>query len=170
MRITEEHLRKTVFKKGFFIMIGLILAIILFNAIAFTTNKRLTPNQIVHIWAFTIAFQALVDLYIAGKLDGYWYFSKAIDWESIPILTIVIPPVNMIFLNGYPFGQFLYKRVIYVFCWTIAITLYEAISSLPEPWGYFHHGWWKLWYSLSIYPFLLMIVAGYYKWIRKIEK
>jgi hypothetical protein len=44
-------------------MTGLIIAIILFNFIAFKTNKRLTANQIVHIWTFTIALQGLGDIY-----------------------------------------------------------------------------------------------------------
>ncbi|WP_026009451.1 hypothetical protein [Priestia filamentosa] len=151
-------------------MIGLLLAITLFNTVAFTTNKRLTWNQIVHIWMFTIAFQGLVDLYVAGKYDGYWYFSQAIDWESILALTILIPPVNMMFLNGYPFGSSLCKRMLYIGCWTIGILMYEAIALLPEPWGYFHHVWWRLRYSLFVYPLLLIMVVCYYKWIRKIEK
>lgn len=35
-------------------MIGFIIAIILFNTIAFTTNKKLSLNQIIHIWCFTV--------------------------------------------------------------------------------------------------------------------
>ncbi len=31
-------------------MIGLILSILVFNVLAFKMNKRLTANQIVHIW------------------------------------------------------------------------------------------------------------------------
>jgi len=54
-------------------MIGLIIAIIISNFIAFKTNKSLTPNQIIHIWTFTIALQALVDTYIDAKYHAYWY-------------------------------------------------------------------------------------------------
>ncbi|MGQ3380968.1 hypothetical protein ACT6P6_23240 [Priestia endophytica] len=151
-------------------MIGLILAIIIFNVTAFTINNRLTLNQIVHIWTFTIALQVLVDLYIDGKYQGYWYFNKTTEWRDFPTLTILIPPVNMIFLNEYPFGRSFTKRMVYIFCWVIAITLYEAVTLFPEPWGYFHHGWWNLWYSFLVNPFLLVIVLFYYKWICKIEK
>lgn len=97
-------------------MIGLIIAIILFNFIAFKTNKRLTANQIVHIWAFTIALQQLGDLYIDTKYHGYWYFSKDIDgWREILTLTVLIPPVNMMFLNWYPSGEAFHKRIMYIF-------------------------------------------------------
>ncbi|MCU7746632.1 hypothetical protein N7983_26385 [Priestia megaterium] len=151
-------------------MIGLIIAIVLFNFIAFKTNKRLTANQIVHIWAFTIALQQLGDLYIDTKYHGYWYFSKDIDgWSEIPTLTVLLPPVNMMFLNWYPFGRLFHKRIRYVFYWVIAILLYEAITLLPEPWGYFNYGWWNLWHSAIIDPLLLLIVLGYYKWICKLE-
>ncbi|MCM3571318.1 hypothetical protein [Neobacillus mesonae] len=151
-------------------MIGLIFAVILFNLIAFMTNKRMNKNQIVHIWVFTVALQVLTDTYIDGKYHGYWYFDKAIDIKSIPALILLIPPVNIMFLNWYPFERTLYKRLLYIIYWVIAITLYEAVTMLPEPWGYFNHGWWKLWYSAIVNPLLLLIVLFYYKWILKIEE
>lgn len=151
-------------------MIGLLIACLAFNAIAFTTNKRLTKNQIIHIWMFTMAFQLIVDLFMEQKYHGYWYFSKDVEWKSIPAFTLLIPPVNIIFINWYPFDASFYKRILYVSLWVVAITFYESITTLPEPWGYFNHGWWKLRYSAAINPFLLMIVVLYYNWIRKIEK
>jgi hypothetical protein len=45
-------------------MIGLIIAVILFNLLAFITNKRLSKNPIVHIWSFTIALQIIADMFI----------------------------------------------------------------------------------------------------------
>jgi hypothetical protein len=50
-----------------------------------------------------------------------------------------------------------------------AILLYEMITLHPEPWGYFHYGWWNLWYSAIIAPVLLLITLGYYKWGLKLE-
>ncbi|MEH7373868.1 hypothetical protein [Neobacillus drentensis] len=151
-------------------MIGLIIAVILFNLIAFITNNRLTKNQIVHIWAFTIIFQGLADLYIDHKYQGYWYFTKDVDWASLPTLTMLIPPVNMMFLNWYPFNSPLLKRILYYIFWLVFMLIYEVISLLPEPWGYFNYGWWKLEYSILVDPILLVILLNYYKWICKIEK
>lgn len=68
-------------------MFGLIVAALLFNFIAFT-NKQLTKVQIVNIWMFTIAFQYLCDIYIIFKYHGYWYFTKGVDWESLPAITV----------------------------------------------------------------------------------
>ncbi|MDQ0227876.1 hypothetical protein CHH83_14835 [Bacillus sp. 7586-K] len=151
-------------------MLGLIIAIIIFNFIAFKTNKNLTKNQVVHIWTFTIALQELADLYIDQKYHGYWYFSKGIEWESLLTLTIIIPPVNMMFLNWYPFGATLFKKAKYYFYWVLFMVGYEMITLLPEPWGYFNYGWWKIWYSVLVNPFLLMLVLNFYKWVIKIEK
>lgn len=151
-------------------MIGLVIAIILFNFVAFTTNKHLTKNQIVHIWAFTIILQMAFDGYIDHKLKGYWYFTKDVDLLDLPTVTVLVPPVNMMFLNWYPFNSILFKKAKYYLYWLIFIVLYEVIALLPEPWGYFHYGWWNLWYSILINPLLLTILVKYYKWICKIEK
>ncbi len=91
-------------------MIGLLIAIILFNIVGFKTNKLLTGNQILHIWMFTIAFQLLFDSVIEFKYHAYWYFDKEVDWSGILPHTILIPPVNMFFLNWYPHkGKFTQK-------------------------------------------------------------
>ncbi|MFA9556387.1 hypothetical protein ACERII_03630 [Evansella sp. AB-rgal1] len=151
-------------------MNGFILAAILFNVIAFTTSKRLTKNQIVHIWMFTIVAQMLFDGYIDHKYQAYWYFDIEISWYDFLPVTILVPPVNMIFLNWFPFGSTLLRKFVYFLGWWVAIVIYEVIALLPAPWGYFHYGWWNLWYSIIMDPFLLLLILGYYKWIRKIEK
>jgi hypothetical protein len=151
-------------------MIGLIFAVILFNLIAFLTNKRLTKNQIIHIWSFTIILQIIADLFIDQKYHGYWYFTKDVDWEALPTLTMLLPPVNMMFLNWYPFNSPLLKKFLYYICWIVFMVIYEVIALLSEPWGYFNYGWWKLEYSFLVDPVLLVILLNYYKWICKIEK
>lgn len=150
-------------------MIGLIIAIILFNLIAFKTNKRLTANQIVHIWAFTIAFQMLFDLIVEFKFHGYWYFYKGVDWKGLLAHTVLIPPVNMMFLNWFPFNKPISQKITYLFFWVMGILMYETITLLPEPWGFFHYGWWKLWHAAIVDPVLLLILLGYYKWVCKLE-
>jgi hypothetical protein len=151
-------------------MIGLIIAIVVFNLIAFTTNKRLTTNQIVHIWTFTAIFQGTFDSFVDFKFHGYWYFTKDIDWRGVPAHLALLPPVNMMFLNRYPFKSPFRVQIFYFIYWVIGIAIYELITLLPEPWGYFHYGWWSLWHSVLINPILLLILLGYYKWIVKIEK
>lgn len=151
-------------------MIGLLIAIIAFNYLAFKTNKTLTGNQIVHIWVFTIAFQTLFDVLIEFKYHGYWYFDREIDWAGLLPHLLLVPPVNMIFLNWYPYKTNFIKKMVYIIFFVISILIYEIITLLPEPWGYFHYGWWKLWHAAVLDPFLLLILLGYYKWICKLEK
>ncbi|WP_221564586.1 hypothetical protein [Alkalihalobacillus sp. TS-13] len=144
-------------------MIGLITAIIVFNIFAFKTNKRLSYIQIAHIWVFTIAFQMSVDLYIDIKYHGYWYFQKGVDWAALPAHTVLIPPVNMMFINWYPFGRSKWRQIRYFFYWELCLLTYELIALLPDPWGYFHYGWWNLGYSAIVNPILLYLLITYYK-------
>jgi hypothetical protein len=150
-------------------MIGLFIAVLVVNIIAFCTNKRLTPNQIVHIWMFTIVFQMNFDFYVDMEYHGYWYFTQHADLKELPTNIALVPPVNMIFLNFYPFEKSKIKQVLFFILFLIGILIYEAIALLPEPWGYFHFGWWNLGYSAFLDPLLLLILLGYYKWIRRIE-
>jgi hypothetical protein len=150
-------------------MIGLLLAITIFNFIAFRSNKRLTANQIVHIWLFTIAFQTLFDILVEIKFKGYWYFSKDIDWGGFLAHIALVPPVNMMFLNWYPFKTSIKKQAVYLFSWVVVTLLYELAALLPEPWGYFHYGWWRIWHAALINPILFLILLMYYKWVCKLE-
>ncbi|WHY75123.1 hypothetical protein QNH20_13265 [Neobacillus sp. WH10] len=151
-------------------MIGLILAILIFNLIAFKKNKILTGNQIVHIWTFTIAFQFIFDMFVEFKYHGYWYFDKEIDLAGLVPHLFLVPAVNMIFLNWYPYKKGVAKQIFYMIFFVLFILLYEFVTLLPEPWGYFHYGWWRIWHTAVINPILLLILLGYYKWICKLEK
>ncbi|MBE6184486.1 hypothetical protein [Heyndrickxia ginsengihumi] len=151
-------------------MIGLLLSIFIFNLIAFTTNKRLTVNQILHIWCFTTAFQMASDVSLEFKYYGYWYFTKKIEWSSYLAHTVLIPPVNIMFLNWFPFGKKRVKQILYILFWTLGCLLYELLTLLPEPYGYFHYGWWNIWHSAIEDPILLVILLVFYKLICNIEK
>jgi hypothetical protein len=150
-------------------LIGLLIAIVTFNLLAIK-NNRLTPNQTLHIWSFTIAFQMVFDTIIEFKFHGYWYFSKDVDWLGLLPHIILIPPVNVLFLSFFPFKGKLNKKINYILIWTISILIYESITLLPEPWGYFHSGWWKLWHSAAVDPLLFLSLLAYFKLVRKQEE
>jgi hypothetical protein len=150
-------------------MLGLILSIIVFNLVAFVKNKHLTLNQIIHIWTFTIAFQMSVDIFIEFKYMGYWYFSKKIDYFGQLAHSLLLPPVNMMFLNWYPFSKKLRSRLLYFMYWEMGLLLYELITLLPEPFGFFHYGWWNIGNSAFLNPILLLVLLNFYKWIYRIE-
>ncbi|MGE6256732.1 hypothetical protein ACQKCU_02305 [Heyndrickxia sporothermodurans] len=152
-------------------MIGLFIAIILFNSIAFIlTKRRITRNQIFHIITFTIALQTSFDMYIEFKYHGYWYFSKGIDFLGLVAHLFIVPSVNVMFINWYPFQKTLRKKLFYFLIWEIITLTYELITLLPEPWGYFHYGWWSLGHSVIANPILFFILLMYFKWIVKLEQ
>ncbi|MCU9614797.1 hypothetical protein OEV98_14735 [Caldibacillus lycopersici] len=150
-------------------MIGLIIAMILFNIIAFKTNKRLSWNQILHIWMFTIAFQMSFDMMIEFKYFAYWYFGKKIEWQGFLPHFFIVPPVNILFLNLYPFEKSFLRKCLNIIIWDVVLVIYEAITILPKPWGYFHYGWWKLWHAAVLDPILLIILLLYYRLVLYVE-
>jgi len=106
---------------------------------------------------------------IEFKYKGYWYFDKGVDWLGVLPHIVLIPPINILLLSWFPFNSNLFKKVIYITCWTIGVLIYEGLTLLPEPWGYFHLGWWKLWYDSIVVPILIFVLLGYYKLICKLE-
>ncbi|WP_246141210.1 hypothetical protein [Bacillus marasmi] len=155
---------------GYFIIIMILyISIFLFNYIALKMNKIKTMNRIVHIWLFTITIQIIFDVIIEFKYHGYWYFDKGVDWHGLPAHLFLIPPVNVMVISWFPFKTNLFKQTIYILCWTLVVVFYEWVTILPEPWGFFHFGWWKLWYDLIIVPVLILILVGFYKWVIKLE-
>lgn len=132
-------------------------------------KKNLTKNMIMHIWAFTMVFEILFDVFVDEKTNGYSYFWKGIDWTNLLVYFLLIPPFNVMFLNWYPFHVSLLKRFFYIVLWVLFALFYEVLALLPQPWGYFHYGWWNLFYSAILDPILFMILLIFYKWICKIE-
>ncbi|MFB5195081.1 hypothetical protein COJ96_13000 [Bacillus sp. AFS073361] len=150
-------------------MVGIIIAVILFNLIAIKVKKRLTRSEMLQIWLFTTLFQLMFDVFISLKYQGYWYFTKGVDWQSLLVYVCLVPPVNLIFLNVYPLKSPLWKQFSFFLAWNVGIVIYEVLTLLPEPWGYFHYGWWSLYHSIMINPFLLLILLGFYKLVRRLE-
>lgn len=151
-------------------MFGLLFSIVIFNFCAFTLCKNLTGNQILHIWTFTTAFQATFDLIVEFKYQGYWYFDPGVDWSGLLAHSILLPPVNMMVLNWYPYKKPARYHVSYLLALDIILGLYELLVLLPSPWGYFTYGWWTIWHSLIINPVLILIIVAYYQLIKKLEK
>lgn len=151
-------------------MVLFIISIISFNAMLFKVRKHLSKNQIVHIWMFSMIFETLFDIFVDEKTNGYWYFMKGIDWTNLIIYILLIPPICVLFLNGFPFNRSWFIKIRYYIYWVVFCLAYECLALLPPPWGYFHYGWWKLLYSVVLDPILLIILINYYKWICKIER
>jgi len=151
-------------------MVGIIVSVIIFNLISLKVKKRLTRSEMLQIWMFTALLQLVFDLFVSLKYHGYWYFNKGVDWGSLPVYLCLVPSVNVIFLNLYPLKRPLWKQLLFFLTWNVGIVLYEVLTLLPEPWGYFHYGWWKLYHSVLLNPFLLLILLGLYKLIGRMEQ
>ena len=150
-------------------MILLLTSILIFNILAYFNHDKLTLNQLVHIWCFTVAFQFAFDAIIIEKYEGYWYFTKDIEWKSIPAYLCLIPPVNIMFLNWFPFNTSWLHQLRYYAMWVVLLVFYEGLTLVPEPFGFFTYGWWSAWTTIIVNPILLFILVAYYKFIVKVE-
>ena len=115
-------------------MILLIASIIAFNMAAFKINKKMTPSQVLQIWTFTIAFQMLFDLIVEFKHHHYWYFSPGVEWVGLLPRLFLIPPVNIIFLNGFLFQKAFLKK------WFICFSLLRELSYMKWRLCFPNHG------------------------------
>lgn len=127
-------------------------------------------NRKVSIWTFTIVFQITFDSIVELKYNGYWYFDNGIDQLGFLAHTVLIPSINILLLSYFPFNASVFKKGNYIVCWTVVFMLYEKLISLPEPLGFFHLGWWKVWIDVIGALILILIMLGYYKWICNMEK
>ncbi|NRD78951.1 hypothetical protein HPT25_16425 [Bacillus sp. BRMEA1] len=151
-------------------MVGLFISIVIFNLIALKIKKQLTRSQMLQIWLFSSFLQILFDVFVDVKYQGYWYFSKDIDWQALFVYLFIVPTVNIIFLNKFPFQTKRVKQVFYIFTFNVFILIYELVVLLPEPWGYFHYGWWNIGYSAILNPFLVLILLGFFKIVCRLEE
>ncbi|KQL54955.1 hypothetical protein AN964_16570 [Heyndrickxia shackletonii] len=44
----------------------------------------------------------------------------------------------------------------------------EYLATLPDPWGYFQYGWWKLGYSGILDIVFLIILVRFSKWMCRV--
>ena len=81
-------------------MLGLIIAVILFNSVAFITNKRLTKNQIVHTMDIynNITDWLLICIWVLNIMV-IGILIKALNGSDLPAFTLLGAPIIMLFLN-----------------------------------------------------------------------
>jgi hypothetical protein len=153
--------------KGRAKMTFLVLSIIVFIGIAILIPKRMTRVEMYATSLFSSVFQLIVDHYLADKHDLYGYFTRGVEYEELLVFLGVFPPVNIIFLNFFPFEKSVGSKAIYIIGWSTLITLYEWGAVLS---GYFFYNGWKLWYSALAYPVILCILALNLSFIRKLKR
>ncbi|WP_375709388.1 CBO0543 family protein [Niallia sp. NCCP-28] len=148
-------------------MILLFVSIAIFIAIIFIMPKRLTMIEYYATSLSSIILQLLTDLYLEFKYHLYGYFSSQIDWISLLIFFFIYPPVNIIFLNFYPYKSKILKKSLFLSFWVIFSVSYEWVAVKTE---FFYYSGWKLWYSAIIYPVLFIILLLNLKLVRLITK
>lgn len=148
-------------------MLVLILIVLLFNTIAYSIPKRLTPIEMLTTTLFAMLIQLLTDIYLSLKYNIYGYFEKGPDWESFIYILGIYPAVNIIFLNCFPYKKRLRNKVVYVFVWVVLAMIFETIFIWS---GTFYLNGWKQSYSIFTYPVLYVTLLLFHQFTVKLVK
>jgi hypothetical protein len=120
-------------------------------------TKKIELQGLLFIAAFSVVFELTVNIVLDLKYHLYGYFKvDTIDIEGFIAVFGLYPAGGMIVANYFPYGKKV-KIVLFLLVSSLLSTGYEYLSVKS---GYFYHSGWKYWWSLALYPFLILIVIG----------
>ena len=148
-------------------MLLLIATVVIFTCLAYYMPKRLTPIEMYVSALFASYFACQVDVYLNLKYNLYGYFQPGPDFEALLVILGVYPAYSIIYLNYFPFQKDIPRQMVYILAHSLFAVGYEWLSTTPI--GFFYHSGWKLWYSLILYPFLLLVLTLQLVFVRKLK-
>jgi hypothetical protein len=104
-------------------VIFLILSVIVFNLVALLIPKRISGIEILTTSLFSLYLETMTNVFLDLKYDLYGYFTKGVNWESLLYILGIYAPVNIVFLNYFPYKKQLFSKAIYIF-WMVNICMY----------------------------------------------
>jgi len=143
-------------------LIFLILTVIVFNLIALFIPKRLSGIEILTTTLFSLYFESLANVYLDLKYDLYGYFTKGVNWRSFIYVIGIYAPVNIVYLNYFPYKKQFFNKAIYILGWSCFAYIFEFLFLWS---GTFYYNGWKFWYSVIIYPILYLILVCFHKYV-----
>lgn len=147
---------KYFFWKALECMTFIVISVIIMFAFVYFMPKKLSRIEMYTTSLFAVLFAILTDLYLDVKYHLYWYITKEVEWRWMIILLGGKPPVNLIFLNFFPFHSRWSRKTIYILFWALFLTLFEL--GTVHIGKVLHYGEWNIWLSALLYPFILLIL------------
>jgi hypothetical protein len=148
-------------------VIFLVLSVIVFNLITILIPKRISGVEILTTTLFSLYLETMTNVFLDLKYDLYGYFNKGVDWEALIYILGIYAPVNIVFLNYFPYKKKILNKVIYILGWSVFAYMYELLFLWS---GTFYYNGWKYWYSIIIYPILYIILVGFYKYVHYLSR
>jgi hypothetical protein len=148
------------------VWILIYIIFILFNIIAFCIPKRISKIEIYSTCFFAYAYGLTTDLVLDIHYHLYGYFDKGFQWLGFLGIILYFPSISLLFLNYYPLERKIFKKIIYILCWSIFSIIFEWICLQTE---YFYYNGWKLWYSGALYPIIFIVLVINMRFVRKIN-
>jgi hypothetical protein len=144
-----------------------IIFFFILDIVAFLVPKRLSKIELYTTSLFALIFGINVDMILNFKYHLYGYFGEGFQWLGFVGEFLYFIPVNILFLNYYPFSGTNQKKLFYILAWTAGSSIVEF---LVERTHFFNYTGWKLWYSICIYPFVFLILVVHLRIVRRIIK
>ncbi|WP_367593482.1 CBO0543 family protein [Heyndrickxia camelliae] len=135
----------------------------MFWVIIIFSKKRISNLEMYTTTLFALYFEAMVNVYLDLKYDLFGYFHKGVDWATLPIITLLYPAVNILFLNFYPYKRSTFIKALYILLSSIISIFFEWVFLQTS---FFYYNSWKLWYSLLLYPIIFITLLANLKLIR----
>ncbi|WP_051263047.1 CBO0543 family protein [Tuberibacillus calidus] len=129
----------------------------------FMVPKQLSKAEMVHTTYFAILFDTLMDVFLDLHLDLYGYFQKGVDYQTLLVVIGIFPPMNILYLNNFPYGQSLWAKGRYLLIWSVIAIFYEYLAVKCD---LLYYRKWSIFYSGLCYPPILIIAALNLKLLR----
>ncbi|AGT32615.1 hypothetical protein M493_11835 [Geobacillus genomosp. 3] len=146
-------------------MLLITVTVIVFVVLFILMPKQLSSLEMYTTSLFAICFGLSTDLFLDLKYHLYGYFYPGVDGPAYWFMVFVYVVVNLLFLNGYPLQQPVWKQAAYIGGWSVFSVLYE-IAALRTGLLYYHA--WKLSYSAALYPLLFLILLIHFFLVRRL--
>uniref|UniRef100_UPI00403F6900 CBO0543 family protein n=1 Tax=Niallia sp. XMNu-256 TaxID=3082444 RepID=UPI00403F6900 len=147
--------------------IFIYITFITFNIVAFIVPKRISKIEIYATCFFAYAYGLTTDMVFDLHYNLYGYFQPGFQWLSLLGIILYFPSINVLFLNYYPSEKRIFKKGLYILCWSIFSILFEWISLQTE---FFYHNGWKLLYSGLLYPIIFFTLVINMRFVQRINK
>ncbi|GGE56588.1 hypothetical protein GCM10011391_39370 [Pullulanibacillus camelliae] len=131
------------------------------------SKKRISQLEMFTSAVFAVVLDFIVDYLLEFRYHLYGYFKTfSADYEDLIVILGIYPLIDILFLNYYPIGKSIHKRVGYILGWSAFSVVYEWVAVQTH---LFYYNGWKLIYSVPIYPLLFLILIGQFLFIKRLK-
>lgn len=152
---------------GVFMWILVYIFFILAIIIIYFIPKRLSKIEIYATTFFALFAGVTTDEILDIHYNLYGYFHEGFQWRGLIGSFLYFIPTSILFLNYFPLGRSILKKVMYILGCSIISVAIEWVVLQTE---FFYHNGWKIWYSGLLYPLIYSMLIVNFCLVKKLSK